>query len=97
MTPTKPAMPEHCELCGRDRPLTFHHLIPRQNHRRGAFLRRFDKDDMTHRGAWLCRDCHRMLHKTFDARTLGLELNTIESIRAHPDVQKFVAWVRKKR
>lgn len=84
-------------MCGRDRPLSFHHLIPRRNHRRNGFQRRFSKEAMRTRGIWLCGDCHRMLHRRFDARELGLELNTLDAILAEPEVQRFLAWVRKQR
>lgn len=97
MQASKPDPPERCELCQRVDRLEFHHLIPRRNHRRGMFRRRFSKEDLVFRGAWLCRDCHRMLHKRFDHRTLGWELNTLAAIREHPEVQKFVAWVRTQR
>ncbi|ADI15628.1 hypothetical protein [Truepera radiovictrix] len=86
-----------CELCGREQPLTFHHLIPKRNHRKGAFQRRFSKEEMRRRGLMLCRLCHRQLHKTFSERELGLTLNTKEAILEHPEVQRFLAWARKQR
>ena len=33
---------EHCELCQRERELTFHHLIPKKVHRRAFFRRTYD-------------------------------------------------------
>ncbi|MGB3617837.1 MAG: hypothetical protein WBA12_06935, partial [Catalinimonas sp.] len=56
-----------CQLCERpDQPLTFHHLIPKTNHRRKQFRRRFDKWELHTRGLNLCRPCHRHLHVLYD-------------------------------
>lgn len=97
MPAKRPDRPRSCELCHRVQPLTFHHLIPRRNHRRRAFQTRYGKDDLAHRGLWLCRLCHRMLHTTFSEKTLGLELNTREALLARQEVQAFLAWARKQK
>lgn len=56
------SLPEgHYELCGRAQPLTFHHLIPRRNYRRGWFRKHFSKEEMNHRGLMICRLYHRQL------------------------------------
>lgn len=86
-----------CDLCGRVQPLTFHHLIPKRNHRKGAFQRRFSKAEMQGRGLMLCRLCHRQLHRTFSEAELGWGLNTKEAILASPEMQRFLAWARKQR
>ena len=88
---------EHCELCERDKPLSFHHLIPRKNHRRNYFKRSFDKDDMKTRGAWLCSLCHRTLHRTYSEQELGKTLNTLDAIRAQPEMQSFLQWAKKQK
>ena len=84
-------------MCGRDKPLTFHHLIPRTNHGNKWFKKRFDRLDMTYRGVWLCRACHEHLHRTFSEKELGRNLNTLDDILAEPQIQKFVGWVKKQR
>ncbi len=89
--------PPACQLCGRDVPLTFHHLIPRKNHRKRFFQRRFDREEMRTRGVWLCRDCHRAIHQLYDERTLGQHLSTLEALRAEPAVRRHVAWVSRQR
>jgi hypothetical protein len=91
------AKPGTCDLCERVKPLTFHHLIPRRTHRRRAFKRRFDKDEMRHSGLWLCQLCHAMLHRTYDEVRLGAELNTRAALLAQPEVARFLAWVKKQR
>ncbi len=73
-----------CELCHRDiENYTIHHLIPKS--REG------------HAGprAVLCRGCHRMVHRRFSNRQLADRYNTIEKIRAHPDMVRFLNWIRK--
>jgi 5-methylcytosine-specific restriction endonuclease McrA len=93
---TKPLLGQ-CELCGRTRQLTFHHLIPRKNHGKRRFQRRFAKEEMKERGLWICRLCHRQLHRFFSEEELGQRLNSREAILADPDMQRFVRWARKQR
>ena len=95
--PRKKQKPRGCELCQRAKPLTFHHLIPKKNHRKSYFKRRFAKSDMTTRGAWLCHACHRHLHRSFGERELGLYLNTLEALKQTPEVKSFLYWVKKQR
>ena len=59
-----------------------HHWVPRTEGGREA--------------ATLHRICHRMLHRLFSERELALHFNTPEAIAAHPEIQAFVAWVRRK-
>lgn len=85
-----------CELCARERRLTFHHLIPVTLHSNRWFKRNFSRDDL-HRGAMLCRDCHNAVHRFITHKALGREFNTVELLRSHPDVARFVAWVSRQR
>ena len=93
----KKTKPEYCELCLRAKPLSFHHLIPKKNHRRNYFKKTFSKEDMTTRGIWLCRLCHRKLHKTYSEQDLGKRLNTLEAITAQEEMQVFLAWAKKQK
>ncbi len=46
----------------------------------------------------LCRDCHRELHKQVPReKELGRYFNTVESLLAHEEIGKFVAWVSKQK
>jgi hypothetical protein len=36
----------HCELCGREAPLTFHHLVPRKMHRRTYFRKHYSREEL---------------------------------------------------
>jgi len=40
--------------------------------------------------------CHRMLHRLFSRAELAALYDTPDKARAHPDVQKYVKWVRRK-
>ncbi len=85
----------NCELCDREKELTFHHLIPQINHSKNNFKRLFTKEDMKNRGIDICRDCHSMIHRLIDNKTLGLRYNTKELLLEHEEVFKFVEWVKK--
>lgn len=87
---------EHCELCNRAIPLTFHHLIPRKMHRRPRFKKAYTRDELN-QGIWVCQACHRGIHKLFDEMTLARDFNTLDKLLADPAVQKHIAWVGKQR
>jgi hypothetical protein len=90
------AAEQPCELCGRIRPLSFHHLIPRTLHGNKWFRKNYDAMDMRTRGAELCKDCHEFIHRTFTEKELGRSYNTVSALAAHPAVRRFVAWVRRR-
>ena len=75
-----------CELCQRvvER-YTVHHLVPRA--RGGRFGPK----------ARLCPACHRQLHAMFTEATLAVELNSIALLRANPQVNSYLKWVRKQK
>lgn len=56
----------------------------------------FDRDEVKHRLAWLCRPCHSHVHALFTEKVLERELNTLEQLAAQPEVVKFVNWIRTK-
>jgi 5-methylcytosine-specific restriction protein A len=71
-----------CALCEREvARISKHHLTP--------------KSEGGTRTTDLCPACHKTLHKFFTNRTLARELNTIDALRQNPEVQKYLAWVRK--
>jgi hypothetical protein len=82
-----------CELCGRVRPLSFHHLIPRTLHSNKWFRKRFDRMEMATRGADLCRECHEFIHNNFSEKELGRHLNTVAALKNNKRVRRFVAWI----
>ena len=88
-------MTKRCELCGGEKLITFHHLIPRSCHRNKWFRKNFDIKDMRERGIDICRKCHSFIHKKFSEKYLGRELNTLERLQQNETVQKYVKWARK--
>ena len=83
-----------CALCGCDRPLTFHHLIPRKNHSNKWFKKNFTREEMTHRGIDVCRPCHSYLHKVLSEKELGRTYNTREALLQHELIARFVEYQR---
>ena len=44
----------------------------------------------------LCPPCHRHIHVAIPNKELEREYNTIEALKAHPGIERFVEWVRDK-
>ncbi|MBT2659939.1 HNH endonuclease [Bacillus sp. ISL-45] len=73
-----------CELCGRqDVEVTIHHLVPKELG--GTFMPTAD----------LCIPCHKQIHALFTNDELAADLNTIERLRSHPELGKFLKWIKK--
>ncbi len=86
-----------CELCGRDKPLTFHHLIPRAVHKRKRFQRRHTKQQLRTHGIFICRLCHNGIHDLMSEKELAESFTTKESLLGHPSIAKHIAWVKKQK
>jgi hypothetical protein len=75
-----------CPLCGR--PIVpgpsadEHHLVPRSHGGKHAQL--------------VHRICHRKIHATISENELARQFHTWDSLRAHPEIADFVAWVANK-
>ncbi|PTA68228.1 HNH endonuclease [Deinococcus arcticus] len=88
--PPPPRPPGRCALCGREVPqLTEHHLLPRSQGRRQG-LKAAELPT-----APLCPACHKFLHRTFTNAELARDYADLDALRAHEDVARFVAWIRK--
>jgi hypothetical protein len=73
-----------CELCERDvESTTAHHLVPRS------------RDKKSRKIISVCKPCHAMIHRIFSNRDLEQNYDDLEKIKNHPEVIKFVAWVKK--
>ncbi len=72
-----------CPMCGQemDKP-DRHHLIPKQ--KKGS-----ETVDIH-------RCCHDKIHSIFTNRELERDYNTIEAIKSHPEIQKFIKWLSKR-
>ena len=87
----------HCELCDRDvNEVTKHHLIPRTRHANKRNKKQFDRKEVRERLAWLCRPCHKQIHALFTEKQLEREFNTLAALKAHPEISKFVEWLKDK-
>jgi len=74
-----------CPLCERAIPPAqrdAHHLVPRS---RGGV-----------RTEYLHRICHRQIHALFTETELAREYHSVEALLAHPEIAKFVHWVKSK-
>jgi len=75
----------NCPICSRETPNQFwhkHHLVPKSKKGKETIL--------------LCDSCGQMLHNLFTNKELKKQYNSLESILANEDVQKWVEWVKKK-
>ncbi len=73
--------------------LTRHHLTPLTRHSN----KRVKRDTSTAERSTtvpLCRPCHNQIHALFTEKELEREFNTLEKLREHPEVKKWIAWVR---
>lgn len=81
-----------CEICERDVPLTYHHLIPREVHKK-VIKRGWHNEDMLGSVAWLCRPCHSMVHRIATNEELARSFHTVELLVEREDVKKWATWV----
>lgn len=74
-----------CPLCGRvlgTVNIDRHHLVPKTFKGKEQFA--------------IHRICHRKIHSVFTERELFKTYHTWETLRGHPDIQTFIAWVARK-
>lgn len=74
-----------CPLCERLIPESLrdeHHLLPKS---KGG------KQTVT-----LHRICHRQIHALFDDRTLAEYLSAVVALKTHPEMKRFISWVKSK-
>ena len=78
----------NCPLCGRpippDVPQSQHHLIPKLRGGKGGPV------------VLLHHICHREIHATLSETELARDYATVEALRAHPRLDRFIRWVRKR-
>lgn len=86
-----------CELCGRrEVKLTRHHLIPRARHNKKRTQRHFSRGEMVGEIAMLCRACHSQVHRTFDNHQLANHYHTVQRLKEHSEMDKFIKWIKKR-
>ncbi|KAH8113169.1 hypothetical protein DFH11DRAFT_1776767 [Phellopilus nigrolimitatus] len=79
---------QECEICERDVPLTYHHLIPRSIHTR---------EEMLGSVAWLCRPCHSVVHRVASNEDLARGYYTVERLLARDDIHRWRNYASKQR
>lgn len=88
-----------CEMCGRHKLLTFHHLIPKDVHTtylkkrlpagvEGEPTRQF----LNSYGTMVCRQCHSFVHRLAPNDALAKEYNSLAKILDVPSVQSWIKW-----
>lgn len=89
-----------CEMCDREKLLTFHHLIPKDAH--STYLKKrlppgIEGEPTRHflntYGTMICRQCHSFVHRIAPNSELAKEYNTLQKIMDEPSVQAWVKWV----
>lgn len=77
-----------CAICerslGNEKVISKHHLIPKSE---GG---RYSPTILIH------NICHQKIHSVFSEKELRDEYHTVESLRNHEEIQKFIKWVSKK-
>ncbi|MEO3476239.1 HNH endonuclease [Phaeobacter sp. CAU 1743] len=77
-----------CPLCNRpipaDVPQSLHHLIPKLKGGKGGPT------------VLLHHICHREIHAALTEAELARDYATIDALRSHPRLARFIAWVRKR-
>jgi 5-methylcytosine-specific restriction endonuclease McrA len=79
-----PALPI-CPVCGRPIPKSqqdAHHFVPKSKGGKATEL--------------LHRICHRQIHALFTETELARRYNNVDVLLAHPEVARFVDWVKAK-
>ena len=85
-----------CCLCEREVFLTFHHLIPKSQHRKKWAQKKFSRTEKQ-TGINICRQCHNGIHNLFTEKDLAKQLNRLKDIAAEPAIQKHISWVAKQK
>ena len=93
----KSIKPDCCETCRRSIELSFHHLVPKKVHNKPAIQKLHAEKSLDHYGIWVCKDCHKKIHRLYDHKTLAEEYYTLKRLKSSTEFRKFIAWVRKQK
>jgi len=84
-TPYVQAVDVVCPICNRPIPESqkdAHHLVPKSKGGKTT--------------EYLHRICHRQIHALFTETELAMKLNTASDLQEHPEMKKFIHWVKSK-
>ena len=74
-----------CPICDRPIPESqkdAHHLVPKSKGGKNT--------------AYLHRICHRQIHALFTETELATQFNNATALQEHPEMQRFIHWVKSK-
>ncbi len=74
-----------CPVCGRACGLSEasrHHILPKSQGGRRIEI--------------ICVECHRQIHALFGVKELARKYDTLEKLIAEPQMQTWIAWIRKR-
>ena len=87
---------DKCELCGRGGTTqTFHHLIPKKLHKKNIVVELFPDVDLNSYGIMVCSSCHKMIHKKINHFDLATQYYSLEKLKKHVDLSKFITFQQK--
>ncbi len=84
-SPYLKAVDSACPICDRPIPESqkdAHHLIPKSKGGKAT--------------EYLHRICHRQVHALFTETELAVKFNTAAALQEHPEMQRFIHWVKSK-
>lgn len=85
LSPPLKAVDKVCPICDRPIPESqkdAHHLIPKSKGGKTT--------------EYLHRICHRQIHALFTETELAVKFNTAAALQEHPQLQRFIRWVKLK-
>ncbi|KAJ7075309.1 hypothetical protein B0H15DRAFT_792009 [Mycena belliarum] len=85
-----------CEICEREIPLTYHHLIPRATHAK-ALKKKWHPASMLNAVAWLCRPCHTVVHQIATNEELARSYHSVDLLLEREDIQRWGKYASKQR
>ncbi|TEB24580.1 hypothetical protein FA13DRAFT_1669312 [Coprinellus micaceus] len=87
---------KECEICEREVPLTYHHLIPRSTHAK-VLKRGWHPESVINKVAWLCRPCHSVVHNVARGEELAQHYHTVDLLLEREDIQRWRKYASKQR
>ncbi|KAJ6518155.1 hypothetical protein C8R47DRAFT_1172707 [Mycena vitilis] len=87
---------KECEICEREIPLTYHHLIPRAVHAK-ATKKKWHPPSMLNSVAWLCRPCHTVVHQVATNEELGQTYYSVDLLLQRDDIRRWGKYASKQR